>query len=106
MDLKLHWLCVQGYLNRLLFDEFIDGSKLSSIIATVKKLKTGRKHLQDFSQKYRLSVDFDTLDMPFFHKYVEYFQSHHKHLNATIAKNVKSLKTFLNWLLNWGIIKT
>jgi integrase len=88
-----------------LFDEFIEGSRLSSSMATVKKLKTGRKHLQDFSQKYRLSVDFDTLDMPFFHKYVEYFQSHHKHLNATIAKNVKSLKTFLNWATKLGYNK-
>lgn len=89
----------------VLFDEFIEGSKLSSSKATVKKLKTGRKHLQDFSQKYRLSVDFDTLDMPFFHKYVEYFQINHQHLNATIAKNVKSLKTFLNWATKLGYNK-
>lgn len=88
-----------------LFDEFIEGSRLKTSIATVKKLKTGRNHLQEFSQKYRISIDFDTLDMPFFHKYVEHFQVNHQHLNTTIAKNIKSLKTFLNWATKLGYNK-
>lgn len=88
-----------------LYDEFIAGYKLTAAEATVKKLSTNRKHLLEFSQKTRISVDFDVIDNAFFNKYVEYFQKSKKHINSTISKNIKILKWFLEWATKLGYNK-
>jgi len=88
-----------------LYDEFIDGYKLKAAPATVKKLSTNRKHLFEFSQKTRISIDFDVIDNSFFNKYVEYFQVQKKHINSTISKNIKILKWFLDWATKLGYNK-
>jgi integrase len=88
-----------------LYDEFIDGYKLKATSATVKKLSTNRKHLLEFSQKSRISIDFDVIDNVFFNKYVEYFQVQKKHINSTISKNIKILKWFLEWATKLGYNK-
>lgn len=88
-----------------LYDEFIDGYKLKATAATVKKLSTNRKHLWEFSQKAKISVDFDVIDNAFFNKYVEYFQVKKQHINSTISKNIKILKWFLDWATKLGYNK-
>jgi integrase len=88
-----------------LYDEFIDGYKLKASVATVKKLSTNKKHLLEFSQKTRISIDFDVIDNAFFNKYIEYFQVQKKHINSTISKNIKILKWFLDWTTKLGYNK-
>jgi len=88
-----------------LYDEFIDGYKLKASVATVKKLSTNRKHLWEFSQKAKISIDFDVIDNAFFNKYVEYFQVKKQHINSTISKNIKILKWFLEWATKLGYNK-
>ncbi|MET3977856.1 integrase [Mucilaginibacter sp. UYP25] len=88
-----------------LYDEFIDGYKLKASVATVKKLSKNRKHLWEFSQKAKISIDFDVIDNAFFNKYVEYFQVKKQHINSTISKNIKILKWFLDWATKLGYNK-
>jgi integrase len=88
-----------------LYDEFIEGYKLKAGVATVKKLSTNRKHLLEFSQKAKMSIDFDVIDNAFFNKYVEYFQVKKQHINSTTSKNIKILKWFLDWATKLGYNK-
>ncbi|KQC00682.1 site-specific integrase [Pedobacter sp. Hv1] len=84
------------------YDDFIDGYRIKASEGTIKKLQTNKKHLQNFVKAYRISLDFDGIDIPFLNKYVEYFQVKKLHTNGTIGRNVKVLKWFLNHCAKMG----
>lgn len=84
------------------YEGFIDGYKIKASEGTIKKLQTNKKHLQDFVKAYRISLDFESIDIPFLNKYVEYFQVKKLHTNGTIGRNVKVLKWFLNHCAKMG----
>jgi integrase len=88
-----------------LYDEFIEGHRVKASVSTVKILKTNKRHLTDFAKTARISLEFDIIDEPFLNKYVEYFQTELKHINGTIAKEIKVLKWFLNWASKFGYNK-
>lgn len=84
------------------YDDFIEGYKLTASAGTVKKLKTKKQHLIDFSKQYHVSLDFDSIDITFFNKYIEYFQNTLKHNDSTIAGSIKVLKWFMNYCSKMG----
>lgn len=85
-----------------LYQEFIDSYKIKASEGTIKKLQTNKKHLEDFVKAYRISLDFDSIDISFLNKYVEYFQVKKLHTNGTIGRNVKVFKWFMNHCAKMG----
>ena len=62
------------------FDKFISESKFKTNQHTNKSFsnstigiyKTALKHLKDFAPKYPKKIDFDTIDLDFYYKFMEY----------------------------------
>ena len=79
------------------FQEFIEHRRISHSKSTIFKYHTTLRHLKDFSKKYNIELSFDNIDLKFYDKIMAYFISDLGHLNNSIAKNIKMLKTFLNW---------
>lgn len=83
-------------------DEFIETSPNS--IGTIKKYKSLRSHLLSFSTKKKTVIDFHTIDLEFYEKFVDFFLDQEK-LNNTIGKYISTLKAFLNWATEKGYNK-
>lgn len=66
---------------------------------TAKGYETARKHLLEYQQASRAAVDFDTLTLPFFDKYLAFLSQQRKVklTDNSIHKDVRILKTFLRW---------
>src|SRR5688500_12470765 len=62
---------------------------------TLKTYQTTFNHLKDFETSLRYRVDFDTITLDFYYKFVTYLKK--KGLKAnTIGRNIKDIKTFMN----------
>ena len=62
---------------------------------TIDKYKTVKSHLQEFETKTRYKIDFDTITLDFFYKYLTFLQGK-KLATNTIAKDVQVIKAFMN----------
>jgi integrase len=82
-----------------LIQRFIDGEikhkGRDKSPATLTKYGTALKHLQDFEAKTRYKVDFDTITLDFFYKYVSYLKGQGLGTNS-ISKMVDLVKVFMN----------
>ena len=54
------------------FDEFIETSKSTKALGTIKKYVTVRNFLKDFQDSTGFSVRFDTIDIDFYEKFRDY----------------------------------
>lgn len=59
--------------------------------------------LQNFSKAKRKRIDFDTIDLDFYHNFTEYLTKDLKFANNTIGGHIKRLKTFLNEATERGV---
>ncbi len=90
----------QSLLNVL--DKYIETSTKTE--GTIKKYKSLRKHLEKFDASVYFSVDFNTIEMDFYEKFVKYFYSK-GYLDNTVGKYISTLKAFLNWATEKGYNK-
>lgn len=96
-----------------LIDRFIDNEiqykGKSKQPETLKKYVTVRNHLKEFERIKRYPIDFDTINLEFYHKYVAFLRSNRtvkikgeKSViseplsNNTIAKDIQVIKVFMN----------
>ncbi len=68
---------------------------------TISKYKTILKHLKEFESKKRYPIDFETINLDFFYKYLTFLKGK-KMAPNTIAKNIQIIKTFMNEALDLG----
>lgn len=80
-------------IGRFINNEITDQGKGRSK-ATLTIYGTTLKHLQDFERAERYPIDFDTITLEFFHRFVAYLKGKGMMQN-TIHKYIKSLKTFM-----------
>ena len=64
---------------------------------------TTYKHLTDFEKAEGYKVDFDSITLDFFYKYVNYLSKKKKLAHNTIAKDISTLKVFLNEAVEQGL---
>lgn len=83
-------------------DEFIETSPNSK--GTIKKYISLRNHLLCYSKKKNTVIDFHTIDLEFYERFVKFFLDQGK-LNNTIGKYISTLKAFLNWATEKGYNK-
>ncbi|WP_052354213.1 site-specific integrase [Flectobacillus major] len=70
---------------------------------TIKRFRTTQTLLIDFSVVYSKPVDFDTIDLEFYKEYSLYMVNVKDYKTDTIAKHVRTLKTFLREATEEGI---
>jgi integrase len=68
---------------------------------TLEKYKTVLKHLKDFELKARYPLDFDTINLDFFYKFLSFLKAKGLSKN-TIAKIIQIIKTFMNEAVDLG----
>jgi integrase len=59
-------------------------------------------HLEGFEKKYRYRIDFDTITLDFFYKYITFLQKDLALAPNTIAKDITFLKVFMNKAVSLG----
>lgn len=84
------------------YQEYIDSKKISSSWSSIKKYQTNLTHLKEFAQARKFKVEFDSINDSFFDKYLNFFIYDLEHTNNTISRNIRILKTFLNWATKRG----
>lgn len=95
------------------FDKFISESKFKTNLHTNKPFsnstigiyKTALQHIKDFAPKYPKKIDFDTIDLDFYYKFMEYLTDTKKFSENNKGKIIKVLKTVLNDAMERGVTK-
>ncbi len=77
------------------------GKKLA--VETLRKYRNTLKRLEEFSSLYRVKVDFETIDLNFYNKWIEYLTIDLQLCNNTIGGYTKTLKVFLNEATDLGL---
>jgi len=81
-------------------DRFKEESKETKAQNTVKRYGTVIGHLQEYSKK-KGKIDFDSINLDFFHSYVSFLKSK-KLARNSIAKDISIVKTFMNEAVDRG----
>ncbi len=84
------------------YEEYIESKKLSASENSIKKYQTNLNHLRDFSRISKFTVEFGSITDAFLDKYLQFFINNLKHNNNTISRNIRILKSFLNWASKRG----
>ncbi|MBP6976990.1 MAG: site-specific integrase [Lentimicrobiaceae bacterium] len=87
-----------------IYDYFIKSHLKLNSEATRKKHKSLYKHLQEFENKKRYSITFDSLDKNFYSRFVDYLLFDRQMINATVIKYTGILHWFLAWADEQGYI--
>lgn len=80
-------------------------TKRPTVKDTSKGFATTYNRLKDFKAVYKRQIDFDTIDIDFYNKYVKYLMHDLKLRYSTTGDNIKRLKTILNEGTERGINK-
>lgn len=68
---------------------------------TIKNYKVCLNHLKRFAEKEKYKVDFDTINLEFYYKFVSYLQSL-GHQGNNVGKSIKTIKTFMHEAVDLG----
>jgi site-specific recombinase XerD len=105
LEKELH-LSGKGAINFFdYFDEFIELQKSFMSPKTILKYKGFKKHLINFQSKKRITVCFENIDSRFYEVFTSYSITDLHHVNNTITKHIKVLKTFMRWATERGYNK-
>lgn len=89
-----------------LIDKFIKGEirheGQGKAYSTLQKYKTVKGHLLAFQSKYKYPIDFDSITLDFFYKFVAFLEKEKQLQPNTIAKDIQVLKTFMNEAVDLG----
>lgn len=80
-----------------IFEEFIKNSSITKQQNTIKQYRNTLNHLKKFSSVRGITLAFEKIDLEFQDCLKEYFIRDLKLTHNTVAKNIKNLKTFLNY---------
>lgn len=84
------------------FQEFIETSKNTKALGTIKKYKTVLKFIQDFEAFTKYTIRFDTINQRFYDLFQEYSFEERNTLNNYFGKLIAIIKTFMRWSLEKG----
>ncbi len=84
------------------YKEFLEDKALRLTESSLKKYNTNYNHLKNFQRVKNYTLEFSSINDDFFKKYLGYMLNDLGHTNNTINRNLKVLKTFLNWASQKG----
>lgn len=86
------------------YDEFTSFKQKNKewSIATIKRYKNIKTHLEEFEEARNYKLTFDTITEKFYTEFTDYCMTDKGHINNTFSRNVGLLKTFLFWALKNG----
>ncbi len=79
------------------FSQFLNEVKLTKKLWTWKQYTTCHNHLFKFEKEKGYKLAFATMNLDFYHSFVQYLSTDCKLLNNSVGSIMKSLKVFLNW---------
>ncbi len=93
------------------FKKYIEESKTRTNIhtgriiagSTIKKYNNSFTHIKEYSRIKKKRIDFDTIDLDFYHDFSEYLINTKKFATNTIGKVIKVIKTVLNEATERGV---
>jgi integrase len=90
-----------------LWDEYTEEGKKKWQPGTVVKFTTIKNHLQAFSEKKKIKIEFKQLDNAFFDKLMDYYfeDEDTKFINTYVRKNIQFIQQFLKWATEKGYNK-
>lgn len=78
-------------------DTYIEDHKATREPGSLSVYKSLKTHLQQYQKDKRIKVTFDAIDYKFFQDFQNYLISSRKLNNTTVAKQLSTIKTFLNY---------
>jgi len=78
------------------YEEFVREKTKSTKVSTIEKYNSTKRTLLGF-EKGNYPLSFDNMSMQFYLDFKAYSAEILKHLNNTISKNLRNIKTFLSW---------
>jgi integrase len=95
---------LQAFLDRNKKDSSQKKSSLFTLIDRfINNEINAEGNLADFAMKEKYAIDFDTINLDFFYKYVGFLKRVKKMKQNTIAKSVNTLKVFMNEAVDLGL---
>ena len=89
------------------YQAFMDARQAEVKLTTIKKYQTLRNLIQEYQEKYSVTLTFDQIDLRFYDTFTKFLSerpnvgSNRKTdmgvLNDTMSKNIGTLKTFMGW---------
>ena len=79
------------------YDLFVENSKPTKTLGTIKGYGSTKTRLLDFCTKNKIQLTFEKINQSFYESLVNYFINDLELLNNTIGKHIKTLKTFLHY---------
>ncbi|MFD2743148.1 MULTISPECIES: site-specific integrase [Sphingobacterium] len=79
------------------YEEYLRNLEMKCAKNTLKKHRTSRDLLNQFSKYSKIRIQFEVIDTEFYQKYVDFLLNQMKHSNVTIAKYTQTFKQFLNY---------
>lgn len=86
------------------FKEYVDSSKLIKTKGTVANYNSVLNKLKEFAETKKWVLTFDSINNDFYEKFVN-FLIDQKHLNNSIGKTIKTIKSFMNYATAKGFNK-
>ena len=84
------------------FDLYMESKRPAITAGSYQKYKSMRTHLKNFEIYYKTQISFESMNLDFFDKFLNYGLKKAGHANNTIYKLIKQLKSFLYWALERG----
>lgn len=83
-------------------DEYIDNGKVRLSPSTIKSYKTAVSNMKAYEKYSRTKLEFDNIDMKFYHDYMDFYIGFHELKISGFGKVIKFLKTVLNSATDQG----
>ena len=80
-------------------DEFIVINSVIRQPNTIKKYKSLKKHLKSFERIKNRNLTFDSINLKFYDAFTSYLMNDLEHVNNTVSKYIKTLKTYMKWTM-------
>lgn len=84
------------------FNEYIHVQKPFKTLRTIQKFNTLQNHLLQFQRKHKNKLSFENMDAQFYERFTSFCIDELNLMNNSIAKYIKSLKSFLQWATERG----
>ncbi len=87
-----------------LFNKFIAYSHQHKTNSTVRAIKITWNKLKRYQEDKKIKrIELAEIDISFYHKFVSYLSNQCGLQDASVGKEIKTLKSFLNWCANKGL---
>ncbi|WP_300433730.1 site-specific integrase [Christiangramia sp.] len=83
--------------------EYIEESKGNKKLGTIKVYNTTFNYLEKYAKATQKDIDFDTINLSFYNRYIKYLTVDNNLSDNTAGKHIKTIKTFMNEATDRGL---